>query len=274
MIDQELKRTLLQLINGIKCEFYFLEEILKSNITSIYKGKGSRLSMENERGIFGLSVFKKIIDKIIYLEKYPHLDKNMSDSNIRAWRKKNIKNHLFIIYGIINSVVNGQGKCLDLLIFDLIKAFDALWVADSMNDLWDTLPHQQRDDRLGLVFESSRTNLVAINTSVGQTERVNIPEIAQQGGTWGPMMCSNSIDKIGKSAKITNSGYNYKNLVNIVLLAMVDDLLAPVPCGFKSIEMNTVINTMVKLNKLKFHIPEIGKKSKCHSMHIGKGANM
>ena len=54
--------------------------------------------MENERGIFGLSVFKKIIDKIIYLEKYPHLDENMSDSNIGARRKKNIKNHLFIIY--------------------------------------------------------------------------------------------------------------------------------------------------------------------------------
>ena len=137
-----------------------------------------------------------------------------------------------------------------------------------------TLLPQQRDGRLGLVFESSRTNLVAINTSVGQTERVNIPEIAQQGGTWGPMMCSNSIDKIGKSAKIANSGYNYKNLVNIVPLAMVDDLLAPVPCGFKSIEMNTVINTMVELKKLKFHIPEIGKKSKCQPMHIGKGSNM
>ena len=183
----------------------------------------------------------------------------MSSSRITADQK--IKNHIFIFNGIINSVVNGQGKCLDLLIFDLIKAFNALWVADSMNDLWDTLPPQQRDDRLGLVFESSRTNLVAINTSVGQTERVNIPEIAQQGGTWGPMMCSNSIDKIGKSAKITNSGCIYKNSVNIVPLAIVDDLLAPLPYGFKSIEMNTAINTMVELKKFQFYIPEKGKKS-------------
>ena len=40
--------------------------------------------------------------------------------------------------------------------------------------------------------------MVAINTAVGQTERVNIPEITAQGGTWGPLLCSNSIDTVGK----------------------------------------------------------------------------
>ena len=74
---------------------------------------------------------------------------------------------------------------MDIQIYDLVKAFDALWVADCMNDLWDTLPSQARDDRLALLYESSRTNLVAINTAVGQTKRVNIPEIAQQGGDLG-----------------------------------------------------------------------------------------
>ena len=59
--------------------------------------------MDNDRGIFGLSVFNKIIDKLIYIEKYPLLDQNMSDSNIGARKKKNIKNHLFIVHGIINA---------------------------------------------------------------------------------------------------------------------------------------------------------------------------
>ena len=54
---------------------------MKSDITSIYKKKGSRLDMDNDRGIFGLSIFKKIIDKLIYIEKYPLLDANMTDSN-------------------------------------------------------------------------------------------------------------------------------------------------------------------------------------------------
>ena len=169
-----------------------------SNITTIYKSKGSRHDLESDRGIFGLCVFRKIIDGLTYQEKYPLIEEQMSDSNIRARKKKNIRNHLFIIHGIINSVIKGESGCIDIQIYDLVKAFDVLWLDDSMNNLWDTLPHQARDDRLGLVFELSRDNLVAINTAVGQTERVNKPEFTAQGGTWGPILCSNSIDTVGK----------------------------------------------------------------------------
>ena len=103
---------------------------------------------------------------------------------------------------------------------------------------WDTLPADARDDRLGLLYESTRTNLVAVNTGVGQTDRVDIPEIAQQGGTWGPMMCSNSIDVVGKYAVEKKKFYRYKNMVNIIPLAMVDDLLSVSNCGMDSIDMN------------------------------------
>ena len=34
--------------------------------------------------------------------------------------------------------------------------------------------------------------------------------------------------------------------------------------------MNTTINTLIELKKLKFHTPVKNKKSKCHSLHIGK----
>jgi hypothetical protein len=144
-----------------------------------------------------------------------------------------------------------------------------LWVEDCMNDLWDTLPAHARDDRLGLVYESCRTNFVAVKTAVGETDRVNIPAIAQQGGTWGPMMCSNSIDVVGKYCKDNNKFYSYKNMVNVIPLAMVDDLLAVTRCGIESIDMNTSINSIIELKKLRFHTPEENKKTKCHIMHIG-----
>ena len=88
--------------------------------------------------------------------------------------------------------MKGEHACIDIQIYDLVKAFDVLWLADSMNDLWDTLPEHAHDDKLGLIYETSRTNMVAINTAVGQSERVNIPEITTQGGTWGPLLCSNT----------------------------------------------------------------------------------
>ena len=47
-------------------------------------------------------------------------------------------------------------------------------------------------------------------------------------------------------------------------------ILSVTNCGFDSINMNTTVNTMIELKKLQFHIPEPEKKSKCHSLHIGK----
>jgi hypothetical protein len=129
------------------------------------------------------------------------------------------------------------------LIYDLVKAFDVLWVIDCMNDLWDTLPDHARDDRRGLFYEASKTNLVAVNTAVGQTDSLNIPEIAQRVGAWGPKMCSNSIEK------------QYFYMVNIIPLAMVDDLISVTSCGKDSIEMNISINTKIELKKTKISHP-------------------
>ena len=45
--------------------------------------------MANDRGIFILSIFRKIVDKLIYHDKYEKIDSYMSDSNIGARRMKN-----------------------------------------------------------------------------------------------------------------------------------------------------------------------------------------
>ena len=139
-----------------------------------------------------------------------------------------------------------------------------------MNDLWDTLPDRSRDDRLGLVYQLSKENLVAVNTAVGQTDRVTIPEFTAQGGTWGPMLCSNTIDLVGKVSEQTGQFYFYKNIARIIPLAMIDDLIAVRSCGFDAIETNITINTIIELKKLQFHIPNGNKKSKCHFLHVGK----
>ena len=61
------------------------------NYLQIFKQKGSRFDLEMDRGIFILPVLKKVFDKLIYEEKYPFVDGNISDSNIGARRGKNIK---------------------------------------------------------------------------------------------------------------------------------------------------------------------------------------
>ena len=85
------------------------------------------------------------------------------------------------------------------------------------------------------------------------------------------MECSLSIDRIGKLCTERGENiYRYKNLVDIVPLAMVDDLLGIATCGLKSMELNTFINTQIEMKRLRFHTPDADGKTKCHRMHVGR----
>ena len=114
-------------MNQVKQSMQIPNNMQLSNITSIWKKKGSRLDMTNDRGIFVLTAVRKILDKLTYLDKYPDIETSMSGSNIGAIRKRNIRDHLFIIHGIINAVIQGKDSCIDVQVYDLEQAFDALW---------------------------------------------------------------------------------------------------------------------------------------------------
>ena len=114
-IGSDLKEALLGLCNGINTNQLLPIFMELSNVSTIFK-KGSRFDLNNDRGIFLLTVFQKILDKLTYYDNYEDLDENMSDSNIGARRKRNIKDHLLIVHGIINSVIKGGEDCIDIQI--------------------------------------------------------------------------------------------------------------------------------------------------------------
>ena len=251
IMGHDMKVALLDLLNQIKCEKIVPKMFLHANISSIYKNKGSRQSFDNERGIFVVSIMRMILDSLIYRDKYPLLDANMSSSNIGARSNRNIRDHLFIIYGIVNSVINEGNDPVDIQIFDVQKCFDELWLEDVMLDMIDTLPEEGRDDKLALLYKMNLENFVSVKTPFGLTRRISFKNIVMQGGKWGPLQCSNSMDQIGK--KCIQKGeylYTYKNRVRVCPLAMVDDLLVVARCGYDSLDANIFINAEIEMKKL------------------------
>ena len=81
------------MMNGIKKEKKFPDFVCFSNICSIYKSKGSRDSIDNERGIFLLSSFKKIFENLLLNDFSKEIEDNMSESNTGARKGRNIKDH-------------------------------------------------------------------------------------------------------------------------------------------------------------------------------------
>ena len=96
------------------------------------------MDLQNDRGIFIINVIKSILMKVVWSEVYDTLDKNMSDSNVGGRKDKNIRNHVFIINGIINDVINGKAEPIDIEIIDYRQCFDSMWLSESINDLFES----------------------------------------------------------------------------------------------------------------------------------------
>ena len=117
----------------------------------------------------------------------------------------------------------------------------------------------------------NKLNLVGIRTPNGLTERVNIKDIVQQGWVWGPILCSNHTDTLGRKCeerKITF--YKYKGVVNIPPVTYVDDMGGIAKCGEDSSRLNVFLTTQIETKKLKFNEGSDKKKGKCFKMHVGK----
>ena len=183
----DMRDALLHLLNSIKRVQSIPESFKLANITSLHKNKGSRQCFDNDRGVFIVSTLRMILDGLIYNEKLPLLDKNMSLSNIGARCQRNIRDHLFVIYAIVNSVIHGKAEPVDLQIYDVEKCFDKLWLEDTMLDLVHTLPVEAHDDKIALLYRLNTENNIAVKTPFGLTGRFQIPKVVMQGGKWGPL---------------------------------------------------------------------------------------
>ena len=262
VIGLNLKKFLLTLLNKIKVKCIIPEFIEWANITSLYKGKGDRLDLTNDRGIFLVTVFRGILMRLIYNDKYDILDKNMSDSNVGGRKGKSIRNHIFVINGIIMDVLSSKSKSIDVQILDYKQCFDAMWLEETLNDMYEG---GITDNNLAVLYEANKKVKVAVKTPHGLTDRVEVNKIILQGDVFGPIECSVSVDTYGKECLAEEMHlYSYKGEVQVPPLAMVDDLLIVSECGYKAAMANAYINTKSNLKKLQFGT------EKCHKMHVGK----
>ena len=70
----DLKNALLKMMNRIKDEQNFPECLELCNISSIWKKKSSRNDFDAYRGIFRVTIFRSILDRLIYNDEYSNID--------------------------------------------------------------------------------------------------------------------------------------------------------------------------------------------------------
>ena len=93
IIGDNLFQSLLIMLNKIKSDTVMPDITHLTDIVAVYKGKGGRMELSSERGIFIVNIIRSILMKLVYKDNYPTVDESMSDSNVGARIKKNIRNH-------------------------------------------------------------------------------------------------------------------------------------------------------------------------------------
>ena len=155
----DLQQAILKIMNKIKTDQKFPELLENCNISSIYKNRGSRNDLENYRGIFRVPILRSILDKLIYNNEYSIIDENLTDSNVGARKSRNIRDNLFVLYAICNSVINGKEEPVDVQVFDVMKCFDALWMEECVNDVYKA---GFNNDKLPLIFLANQRANIAV----------------------------------------------------------------------------------------------------------------
>ena len=200
--------------------------------------------------------------RLIYLDKYSIIDSNMSDSQVGGRKGRSVRNHIWVLNGIICDVLSTKKKIpIDIQIFDYKQCFDSLWLQECMSDIYTS---GIKDDKLSLLYNINTHVKVAVKTPVGITKRESIFNVITQGDVFGPILCSNQVDTFGKEClEECKYNYAYKGEVEIPPLGMVDDLLCISECGHKTAMVNAYINHKTSSKKLKFGA------QKCKKLHVG-----
>ena len=225
-------------MNHIKTTHIFPEAMQYCNITSLYKHKGSHKDFSNYRGVFRVTVLRSVLDRLIYNDCYTLIDDNLTDGNVGARKYRNIRDNIFVLGAVVNSVINGKEDPIQVQVQDVEKCFDKLWLQATTNALYEAgLKH----DMLNLLFIENENAKVAVKVNGEVSRRVSVNSVEMQGSVWGSLKCTTSMDILNKTVLEQDEvTYKYRSdpSVKIGVLGMVDDNLAISKCGKSSVQKN------------------------------------
>ena len=119
--------ALINLMNTIERDQFFPEQFEVCNITSIWKSKGPKYRCESYKGVFCVSVFRNILDRLIYNDQYNNIDSRLTDANVGSRKSRNISYHIFVLNAVLNSIREQPDEAYDIQVYNVKETFDSLW---------------------------------------------------------------------------------------------------------------------------------------------------
>ena len=130
-----------------------------------------------------------------------------------ARKNRNIRDNIFILGAVINSVTNGAEDPIQVQVVDVEKCFDKLWLQSTTNALYDA---GMKSDLLNLLYIENEKANIAVKVNGQLTKRVIVKDVEIQGSVWGSLKCTTTLDQLNKTIlKQDKLIYKYKGDENI-----------------------------------------------------------
>ena len=226
-------------------------------ITNVFKGKGDREDMANQRGITVSSSIGTIVEEILT----NRLLKTIKFSQAQAGGRKggNALDHIFILKSKIEEALK-EGQDLIITFFDIKKAYDR---AD-MDDMLFIINKEGFNGKVWNLAKSLNKNLTArVKTKAGLTDVIKREKGGKQGAKLMVPMFSKMMDKLPESMHENAELGVPLGKDKIASLAFVDDIVS-LAMGYAQQE-----KTLCAVNEFSIiHQLEWGE-NKCKVMEIG-----
>ena len=75
-----------------------------------------------------------------------------------------MRDNIFIMNAIFNSINNGKEQAVDCQLYDVDKCFYSMWLHEAINDLYES---SVNNDNLPLLFQENSKAMIAVKSSHG-----------------------------------------------------------------------------------------------------------
>ena len=216
---EDLINSIVEMMNEIMEVRIIPKEWRDVKIKSIYKKKGKKQQLANQRGLFITSIIAKVLEKIIYNRNIGIIDSNLSPYQSGGRKEHSTIDNLFIFQAAIDYYRYIE-QDLYLIVIDAEKCFDKLWLDDCCNELYQK---GMNAAELQIIRMMNQNSEVVIETPYGLTRPFHLEAAVKQGRIFGPLFCSVTTDKVnlinGTSYTMIGAEREIENLI------FVDDII-------------------------------------------------
>ena len=236
----QLNSLILTLMNHIKSADLEIHQWTLVLISTIYKNKGRRKQLVNQRGIFLKQVLSKIFEKL-NMNRIDDQVKRIDKFQAGSRTNRSPADQTFLLRAGVDHCKYLK-KALFVVLYDYKQCFDSLWLSDCLLSLWNL---GVTSETLNNLKNLNETCNMKIKTPLGTTDEATVKSIVQQGSVSGGVLCSASTGEVTKED--LGSGCQI-GTTSIKALTFVDDIAST---NTKTSDTYTSHNSIVWFSKKK-----------------------